>query len=170
MSKDLYPAIFAINKYIIMARFLATNGIAYITEGILMSAKETLTLVLSELKLTDPFFKLLKEANDRKVEVKILYGWSALNENQKDALLRLAQVELYYLENIQSRCCFNESLMLLSSMNMSDFVEKGNKHMGILLDRKEDESLYKEVVQETSTMFYAAKKETSIPLAASAVL
>ena len=145
-----------------MARFLATNGVGYLTEGILMSAKESLTLVMSSLKLTDAFLNHLTEANERGVEIKIVFGQNDLTDSQKLIFSGLSQVILYQLDTVQARCCFNESLILLSSMNSTDFRDKESKHMGMLIEKQKDEVLYKEVIQETYAMLSMATKVTAM--------
>ena len=141
-----------------MARFLATNGVRYLTEGILMSAKESLTLVMNHLKLSDAFLEHIVEVNDKKVDIKIVFRENELTTLQQEALSYLSQVSFYHLETVKTNCCFNEDLLLLSSMNPTEFHEKESKHMGMLIERKQDEVLYKEVIQETYALLSEATK------------
>lgn len=152
-----------------MAKFLATNGVGYLTEGILMSAQKSLTLVMSSLKLTNLFLEHMKEADGRGVEIKIVFGQNELTASQQQVFVGLPNVTLYQLDTVQARCCFNESLILLSSMNSTDFEDKESKHMGMLIERQNDEVLYKEVIQETYAMLSAATKVSEIAMTASLV-
>lgn len=148
-----------------MAKFLATNGISYITEGILMSAMQSLTLVLPTLSLTPDFLDRLTEATQRGVQIKMLFGKNQLTPEQQIHLAALEGLEIYHQQDLYACCCFNEQLMVLSSMNASDYMKKSQRHMGMLIDREQDHSLYKEVLQETYALFYTASR---IKLAAGA--
>lgn len=145
-----------------MARFLATNGISYITEGILMSANETLMLVMEELKYHALLFSRLAEASERGVDIKLVYARHSLSTDELLGLLSLPNVELFHQQQVKACCCFNEKHMLLSSMNMADLADKAARHMGMLIDREQDPGLYKEVLQETCAMLYTAQKASEL--------
>lgn len=141
-----------------MARFLATNGVGYLTEGILMSSKESLTLVMHTFRMSDAFLEHIVEANEKGVDIKIIFGANELTLPQQEAVSYLDNVSLYHLETVKTYCCFNEDLLLLSSMNPTEFEDKESKHMGMLIEHQNDETLYKEVIQETYALISDATK------------
>lgn len=139
-----------------MAEFLSTTGISYHIENIILGAKKKLLLVSPYLKLSKTLFERLKDASDKDIAIKIIYGKRELNDKELEQLNSLKNVELYYFDNLHAKCYFNESKMVLTSMNMYEFSEKNNREMGILIDRVSDGDVFNAAVQETSSILNAS--------------
>lgn len=148
-----------------MAEFLTTNGIASQIENIIIEAKSKLILVSPYLKISKTFHQRLNDASRRGVKITIIYGKDELNAKQRELLTQLKNLELFYLENLHAKCYFNESKMVVTSMNMYEFSEKNNREMGILLDRILDKDLYNKAVVETKSFADASIRESITPLA-----
>ncbi|MFA7446035.1 MAG: phospholipase D family protein [Flavobacteriaceae bacterium] len=142
-----------------MAEFLTTSGISYNIENIIVGAKKKLVLVSPYLKISKNFYERLKDVTHRDVIVKIIYGKDELKEDEKKQLLSLKNVELYFSQNLHAKCYFNETKMVITSMNMYEFSEKNNREMGVLIDRKEDEELFNKAVFETESIFRSSEKK-----------
>lgn len=132
-----------------MAKFLTTSGTSYHIEDIIIKAKHTLVLVSPFLQLSKTLFERLGDATKRGVEIKIIYGKDELKPNEKNSLAELKNLKLFYLENLHAKCYFNESEMVITSMNMYQFSEKNNREMGVYIDSKSDKELFDQAVNET---------------------
>lgn len=139
-----------------MAEFLTTNGISYWIENIIIESKRELTLVSPYLQLSKTFFERLKDASNRKVKIVIIYGKDDLKPNERNSLAEL-NVELYFFENLHAKCYYNESDMVITSMNMYEFSEKNNREMGVRITKEDDSNLYEKAVNETNSIIQSSE-------------
>jgi phosphatidylserine/phosphatidylglycerophosphate/cardiolipin synthase-like enzyme len=144
-----------------MAEFLTTSGTSYSIEKIIIEAQKKLILVSPYLQLSKTFYERLKDASNKGVVIKIIYGKDELKPNEKNSLAELSNVELFFFENLHAKCYFNENKMVITSMNMYEFSEKNNREMGVLIDRSNDKDLFDKAVSETLSIIQSAEK---IPL------
>lgn len=147
-----------------MADFLRTSGISFQIEDIIVSAKEKLIIISPYLKLTDNLFERLKEKDSENIELVFIYGKSVLNENEKRKLYSLKNLSLYFYQNLHAKCYFNESKMLITSMNLHEFSERNNREMGILLDKKVDSLIFQNAEQESISILKASNIEKKAEL------
>jgi hypothetical protein len=148
-----------------MAEFLTTNGTSFNIENIIIEAKSKLMLVSPYLQISKTLYERLKDASKKGVIIKIIYGKDELKPNEKNSLAELKNVELYYFENLHAKCYFNESKMVITSMNMYEFSEKNNREMGVLIDRIVDKDVFEKAIGETFSIIQSSemvplKKET----------
>jgi hypothetical protein len=115
-----------------------------------------LTLVSPYLKLSKTLFERLKDASARGVKIKIVYGKDELKPNEKNSLAEL-KCDLYFSENLHAKCYFNDTKMVITSMNMYEFSEKTNREMGVLIDRASDSAIYNRAIVETQSIINAAE-------------
>ena len=132
-----------------MADFLTTSGTSHHIENVIIEATSQLVLVSPFLQLSKTLFERLKDASTKGVKIKIIYGKDDLKPNEKNSLAELKNLELFYLENLHAKCYFNETKMVITSMNMYQFSEKTNREMGVLIDSKTDKDLFDKAVNET---------------------
>lgn len=140
-----------------MADFLTTYGISYRIETIIMEAKKDLTLVSPYLQLSKTFYERLKDASNRVVNIKIIYGKDELKPNERNSLAELDNVELYYFENLHAKCYFNETDMVITSMNMYEFSEKNNREMGVHITKQNDLGLYEKALNEALSIIQSSE-------------
>lgn len=141
-----------------MAEFLTTNGTSYNIENIIIGSRTKLVLVSPYLQISKTFYERLKDASNRGVAIKIIYGKDDLKPNERNSLAELKNVELFYFENLHAKCYFNESRMVITSMNMYEFSEKNNREMGVLIDRIADKDLFDKAVSETLSIIQSSEK------------
>jgi hypothetical protein len=134
-----------------MADFLTTTGTLFHLEDIIIEAKTKLTLISPYVQLWETLLERLKEASTRGVKIQIVYGKDELKPNEKNALAELKNVDLYYLKNLHAKCYFNETQMLITSMNIYEF-SKNNREMGVLIDRKADAQFFNKAVEEAKSI------------------
>lgn len=142
-----------------MAEFLTTNGTSHYIENIIIDANTELVLVSPYLQISKTFFERLKDASNRSVRIKIIYGKEDLRPNEKALIAELNGVELYYFENLHAKCYYNENSMVITSMNMYEFSEKNNREMGILIDSDSDAKLYQKATSEVKSILQSADQK-----------
>ncbi len=140
-----------------MAEFLTTKGTSYHIENIMIEAKSKLVLISPYLQLSKTFYERLKDASNKNVSIKIIYGKDELKPNERNSLADLKDVELYYFENLHAKCYFNEEKMVITSMNMYEYSEVNNREMGVLIDRGKDKELFERAVNETLSIIQSAE-------------
>ncbi len=140
-----------------MAEFLTTNGTSYNIENIIIGARKKLVLVSPYLQISKTFYERLRDASNRGVSIKIIYGKDELKPNEKNSLAELKNLELLFFENLHAKCYFNESEMVITSMNMYEFSEKNNREMGVLISRKKDGELFDNAVNETFSIIQSSE-------------
>lgn len=140
-----------------MAEFLTTNGTSYNIENIILEARTKLVLVSPYLQLSKTFYERLKDCSNKGVAIKIVYGKDDLKPNERNSLAELKNVELFYFDNLHAKCYFNETKMVITSMNMYEFSEKNNREMGVLINRNTDKELFDKAVEETASIIQSAE-------------
>ena len=141
-----------------MAEFLTTNGTSYHIENIILEAKAKLVLVSPYLQISKTFYERLKDAANHGVAIKIIYGKDELKPNERNSLAELKNLELYFFENLHAKCYFNETRMVITSMNMYEFSEKNNREMGVLIDRASDKELFEKAVNEAHSIILSSEQ------------
>ena len=64
-----------------------------------------------------------------------------MNPEQMTFFQGLRFVYLFFSENLHAKCYFNDTKMIITSMNFYDFSMMNNKEMGILIDKTVPEDL-----------------------------
>jgi len=141
-----------------MPQFLTTSGTSHWIENIIIKAKSELLFITPYLKLSPTLVQRLTETDRRNVRIQLVYGKSELHPNEKRQLEALANLELFYLENLHAKCYLNEHTLVVSSMNLYEFSEKNNREMGILLTPQEDGECFADALAEARSILAAAKR------------
>lgn len=115
-----------------MADFITTKGAAYHLERIISGASRHLTLISPYLQISDVFLQRLHDAGRRGVTTIIVYGKSDLRPGEFEKVRSIRGVRLLYLQNLHAKCYFNETDMIITSMNMFEASEQ-NREMGVHL-------------------------------------
>lgn len=140
-----------------MAEFLTTHGTAFQLEGIIARATRRLVLLSPYLQLSKTLFERLRDAGKRGVKITLVYGKADLGAADVQALRELDHLSVYFLENLHAKCYFNESRMIITSMNLYEFSEKTNREMGVLVTS--DEAVYKAALAEVESIIAAAEPQ-----------
>jgi PLD-like domain len=131
-----------------VAKFLTTNAVSAELEAIIIGAKSKLVLISPYWKISNLFAERLENASKRGVQITILFGKSDLKEDQAEIFAKLKNLEIFYVENLHAKCYFNESKMIITSMNLYSFSEKNNREMGVLVDKNTDSELFENAREE----------------------
>ena len=131
-----------------MAKFLTTTGTNYHLEELIKSASDRLILISPFLKLNDRMKELLADKNRLKIDVRIVYGKSELQPQEIDWLRGLTYIRTSFCKNLHAKAYINESSCIITSLNLYEFSQVNNNEMGILIERTEDQQLYKDAYEE----------------------
>ncbi len=142
-----------------MAEFLTTSAIAHQIEEVILKAKSRLVLVSPYLQLPRTLFERLKDADQRGVKTTLIYGKNKLRSEQQGLLAQLGRLELRFCKNLHAKCYYNETSMVITSMNLIEFSEKHNREMGVLLDRRRDADVFQAAVDEVTSILAAVGGE-----------
>ncbi|MFC6861209.1 phospholipase D family protein [Zunongwangia atlantica] len=140
-----------------MAEFLTTTWISSYIEKIIKDANKKVVLVSPYLQFSKSFYERLQDAQNHNVQIVIIYGKSKLNSKETNLLKELTNLELYFSENLHAKCYFNESSMVITSMNMYEYSEKNNREMGVYIEAKGDKDLYENAVKETESIIRSSE-------------
>ncbi len=143
-----------------MAEFLTTQGTSYYIEDIIRNARNELVLISPFLQISKTLLERLKDADRQNVKIILIYGKDEMKPDEKKKLKELKNLSLYFFENLHAKCFFNETSMVITSMNMYEFSEKTNREMGVLIRAKGDEKVYSEAVKETRSIIDSATKDS----------
>lgn len=140
-----------------MAEFLTTQGTSFYLEQIILKAKEKLILISPYLSISKTFLERLKDADQRGVQITIVYGKKELRKDEELKLLSLRNLSIYFFENLHAKCYLNEQQVIITSMNMYEFSEKNNREMGVLINAKEDLQMFRDAMAEVTSIMSSSK-------------
>jgi hypothetical protein len=94
----------------------------------LIRAKTELVLITPYLKLSRILSERLAEVNQRDVNTTLVYSKSKLHAEEQKCLATLTLLKLIYLEDLHAKCYYNESILIISSMDLYESC-KNNREM-----------------------------------------
>lgn len=131
-----------------MAKFLNTSATNYFLEDLIKSAQDRLILISPFLKLNDRIKELLEDKNRLKIDVRIIYGKSELQNDEISWLSELTYIRTSFCKNLHAKCYMNEESCIITSLNLYEFSQVNNNEMGVAVSRVDDPELYKEAYEE----------------------
>jgi phosphatidylserine/phosphatidylglycerophosphate/cardiolipin synthase-like enzyme len=131
-----------------MAKFLNTSATNYFLEDLIKSAQDRLILISPFLKLNDRIKELLEDKNRLKIDVRIIYGKSELQNDEISWLSELTYIRTSFCKNLHAKCYMNEESCIITSLNLYEFSQVNNNEMGVAVSRLEDPELYKDAYEE----------------------
>ncbi len=140
-----------------MAEFLTTTKVSSKIEEIITQAASQLVLISPYWKPSKNLFERIQSAAGRNIQITLMYGKEKNRLNVFKPLSSIPNITLLYCDDLHAKCYFNESKLILTSMNIYEFSERNNKEMGIYIDRSEDEALFKSIMKEVE--FFQSRSE-----------
>src|SRR3954462_3160438 len=107
-----------------MAKVLNTTGINYLIEEIIKGAKERVVLVSPFLRLNDRIKELLSSGYRPDVDIQIIYGKRELDSPERQWLNTVPHVQTRFCQNLHAKCYLNESLCVITSLNLHLFSQQ----------------------------------------------
>ncbi|ADF53008.1 MAG: hypothetical protein CMP13_09760 [Zunongwangia sp.] len=135
-----------------MSQFLDTHDITNKINKLIKNASNNIYIVSPYLKISNTLYERLNDASKRGVYITIIYGKDKLNSKDFKRLGDLININIYYYHNLHAKCYFNDSEMVITSMNMYEFSEKNNREMGIYINKSNDNSTFLDAFQETKSI------------------
>ncbi len=120
-----------------MAKFLNTQGLSEWIPRMIKEAEREVVILAPYIQTSELLYKALKNADDRGVEVLVVYREEKLNDFEKEKLLSIKNLNLFHHPNLHAKCYMNEKHIIVASMNMYEYSEKNNREMGILIIRED---------------------------------
>jgi phosphatidylserine/phosphatidylglycerophosphate/cardiolipin synthase-like enzyme len=137
---------------LVMAKFVTTSGINYLIEEIIKGAKERLVLVSPYLRLNDRIKELLSSGYRPDVDIEMVYGKRELDAPERQWLNSVPHVQTRFCQNLHAKCYLNESLCVVTSLNLYEFSQQNNNEMGVMIKRANDHQLYADVAAEVDRL------------------
>jgi len=150
-----------------MAKFLNTKGLSEWIPTIINQTERELVIISPYLQLSDNIYSTLLEANNRGVETIIIYRENKISEKDKAKLTALDNLNLMHHPNVHAKCFYNESYLLIASMNLYEFSEKNNREMGVLFRgsvtsnsfSSEDSEIFEDALNEISAIITSSEMQ-----------
>lgn len=140
-------------------KFLTTLEASAKVEKIIREAKNELTIITPFLKLSTLFLERFRDAENRGVRIKLVYGKRELDSKEQNNLEQLNNLDLYFCESLHAKCYFNEEQMVITSLNLYDYSIKNNREMGVYIKREENEKLFNDALTEANSIIQSAISE-----------
>lgn len=131
-----------------MAKFLNTSATNYYLEELIKNASDRLILISPFLKLNDRIKELLEDKNRLKIDVRIVYGKSELQPMEISWLNELSFIRTSFCKNLHAKCYINESVCIITSLNLYEFSQVNNNEMGVYISRDDDTVMYRDTYEE----------------------
>ena len=146
-----------------MATFLPRKGIVFNLDKIIDEAAEQLVLISPYIKADDETKSRIEKSTRRGTRIDAIYGKSQSERNLGNvkASFDMPGITVYFLKDLHAKCYLNEKEALLTSMNLHEFSQEHNDEMGILVSKKDDPALYRDIHQEANWLLRAASGESS---------
>jgi hypothetical protein len=144
-----------------MPEFLNKEQIIESIKDVVTNAKSELIMIVPYVRMSDHIFKSLKKANEKGVEISLIYREESLKKPEMEKLCSLSNLNLLSHPDVHAKCYLNEEKMIITSMNLYDYSEKYNREMGVLIEKDEmfDDEVYSDAMQEVRSIIISAKLE-----------
>lgn len=135
-----------------MAKFLTTNGINYLIEEVIKGAKERVVLVSPYLRLNTRIKELLSDGYRPDVDIRIIYGKKELEAPERQWLSGVPHIRTSFCQNLHAKCYLNESVCVITSLNLHLYSQQNNNEMGVMIKRATDHQLFADVSAEVERL------------------
>ena len=135
-----------------MAKFLTTNGINYLVEEIIKGARERIVLVSPFLQLNSRIKELLGDGYRPDIDIHILYGKKELEAPERQWLRTVPHIRTHFCQNLHAKCYLNESMCVITSLNLHLYSQQNNNEMGVMVKRSADHQMFSEIIAEVDRL------------------
>ncbi|PHI18046.1 hypothetical protein CEQ90_19985 [Lewinellaceae bacterium SD302] len=143
-----------------MNKLLTTSGCKFYIELIVKESKSVIYLVSPYIRLNDDLYERIKEANDRGVKIIVVYGKQDMLTDADEYFKNLSNSYLYYHKNLHAKVYLNESIGLITSMNLyTSSSLNPNRELGVFFKEKDSSSsIYRDALDEVKSIIRGSKK------------
>jgi PLD-like domain len=133
-------------------QFLTTKQISGEVERVIREAQKFIILISPYIQISESYLERLRDAGNRKVKTHIVFRKDQIYKIKEEAFSNCSNLNLYFFDNLHSKCYLNESSAILTSMNLYEHSERNNREMGISFNRNQYEKLYNEIANECNSI------------------
>lgn len=128
-----------------MAEFLKTEAVSLCLTRIIEKANKKAILISPYISINVRLAQIIKHKLESGTEIHLIYRKSEQNAEVEAWLESMPNIRTSYCENLHAKCYMNETAALVTSMNLYEYSQVSNLEMGILVSRRRDLSLYREI-------------------------
>ena len=140
-----------------MVDFLNTASAYSAIENIISKAENRLVLISPYIQIPKLLLERLTYASeDRGVNITLVCRKDSLKRQEFNSLKRINRLEILDLPNLHAKCFFNESSMVITSLNLYDFSQENNREMGLLITYTEDSEAFIDAMDEAKFIIQRA--------------
>lgn len=115
-----------------MPEILKTKRIGSELEELISEAKSFICIFTYSLIIDNIYMERLKAAGKRGVSINFVYGVEPKTDETLKALSEIPGCKVYYKQYLHAKFYYNESVLIIASMNLSEVSEKKNFELGVL--------------------------------------
>ena len=145
-----------------MAEFLNTEKSYAALVDLINKADKKLVLISPYIKVPERLLERLKDACRRgSVEMILVCRKEDLKPDTKAALAQIPRLTLRFLGNLHAKCFYNDSAMIITSLNLHEHSQQNNREMGIYLTKQDDGDVFLEALEEAEFIVRLAEPEVA---------
>ena len=145
-----------------MAEFLNIEKSYAALVDLINKADKKLVLISPYIKVPERLLERLKDACRRgSVEMILVCRKEDLKPETKTALAQIPRLTLRFLSNLHAKCFYNDSAMIITSLNLHEHSQQNNREMGIYLTRQDDGDVFLEALDEAEFIVRLAEPEVT---------
>jgi hypothetical protein len=146
-----------------MAKFLNTTQSRGEMEGILTNARNSVVIISPYIKINEDFISRLNDAAiRRKIKIRLVCRENKLRSEEYSKILQIPNLELFFNDRVHAKCFYNESCMVITSLNLYDSSLGDNREMGVLLNKLEDKQAFNDAENEATFIMGESIKAQNI--------
>ncbi len=130
--------------------------------AIVSKATDRVVLITPYIKVPDDLLERLKYMDRKGVRIVVVCRGKDLKTEVRNELKKLKSLELRFDEDLHAKCFYNESTMVITSLNLLESSERKNREMGVLLSLEKDLDVFKDARDEAEFIVSNAKKDSLI--------
>lgn len=140
-----------------MVDFLNTASAYSEIESIISKADNRLVLISPYLKIPKLLLERLTYASEeRGVNITLVCRKDSLKRQEFKSLKRINRLEILDLPNVHAKCFFNESSMVITSLNLYESSQENNREMGLRITHAEDSEAFMDAMAEAEFIIQRA--------------
>jgi len=141
-----------------MAEFLNTEASNSALVDLINGAQRRLVLISPYVKVSERMLERLKDVSRRgAVKVVMICRREDLNPETESALSQIPGLRLGFLANLHAKCFYNDSAMVITSLNLHEHSQQKNIEMGIRLTKQLDGDTFLEALDEAEYIIRQAE-------------
>ncbi len=148
-----------------MAKFLDGQNVQASLNDLIKTTERELFLISPYLKISTSVKNILGSIDNGKIPINVIYrSDSTITDDDKAFFNNLSSLKLYQCDNLHTKCFMNESMGIISTMNLHEHSQTHNWEMGIRFSKQDDPEIFADVSKELRLMGPHLKIQTSLKM------